>query len=383
MLTTLAHSQIEGKFTLSKLQFAAGEPIWLEFEMTNIGTDTLYFDAGSPYSFCGGYRLEVTQGNPIQHPSCSGGVGGSCPSVTHTFRGGAQLRDKLLLNYDHDLSQPARYHVRATRYVSTATTHDLAAMVNGRQTTLTDEFDIEITAPDDTILKTQLAPYVEQLKSPNEEVAREAARVLSSSSAAFLELTMLAMLDRPAMRQFAITGLRNINTPAAREALANIARSGIPKYSYEGDMAAKALSEMGDQEYFPLLKQIAESKPPDQSGEAVRYAATLGGDDAISWLASKLRDRDPIARGEVIWALAATGSRRAVPMLIDLLLSNDEHAPRAAEIALVQLTHRSVRDKYRSGAPIVAHQSWLRWWASHPDATVYGPKSCGEIQPLN
>jgi hypothetical protein len=73
MLTTLAHSQIEGKFTLSKLQFAAGEPIWLEFEMTNIGTDTLYFDAGSPYSFCGGYRLEVTQGNPIQHPSCSGG----------------------------------------------------------------------------------------------------------------------------------------------------------------------------------------------------------------------------------------------------------------------------------------------------------------------
>src|SRR3954462_3372074 len=137
-------------------------------------------------------------------------------------------------------------------------------MVNGRQTTLTDEFDIEITAPDDTILKTQLAPYVEQLKSPNEEVAREAARVLSSSSAAFLELTMLAMLDRPAMRQFAITGLRNINTPAAREALANIARSGIPKYSYEGDMAAKALSEMGDQEYFPLLKQIAESKPPDQ-----------------------------------------------------------------------------------------------------------------------
>src|SRR5262249_55969447 len=149
--------------------------------MTNTGTDTLYFNAGSPYAFCGGYRLEVTQGNPIQHPSCNIGLAGSCVTSTHSFRGGEQLRDKLLLNYDHDISQPGRYHVRATRYVSTATTDDLAAMVNGRQTRFTDEFDIEITAPDDARLKTQLAPYVEQLKSPNEEVVRETARVLSSS----------------------------------------------------------------------------------------------------------------------------------------------------------------------------------------------------------
>src|SRR4051794_23852425 len=200
MLTTVAHCQIEGKFTLSKRQFAAGEPIWLTFAMTNTGTDTLYFNAGSPYSFCGGYRLEVTQGNPIQHPSCNTGVGGSCGSGTHTFRGGEQLRDKLLLNYDHDLSQPGRYHVSATRYISTATTDDLAATVHGRQTTFTNEFDIEITAPDDATLKTQLAPYVEQLKSPNEEIVREAARVLSSSASAFLESTMLVMLDRPATR---------------------------------------------------------------------------------------------------------------------------------------------------------------------------------------
>ncbi|HET9743058.1 MAG TPA: HEAT repeat domain-containing protein [Terriglobales bacterium] len=384
MLTTFAHGQVEGKFTLSKLQFAAGEPIWLTLEMTNTGTETLYFDAGSPYSFCGGYRLEVNQGNPIRHPSCVGGVAGSCLSGSHTFRGGERLTEKLLLNYDHDLSQPGWYHVSATRYLSTATTDDLRAMVNGRQTKFTDEFDIEITARDDATLKAQLAPYVEQLKSPNEEVVREAARVLSSSAPAFLESTMLAMLDRPATRQFAITGLKNINSVAAREALAEIARSGISKYSYEADMATEALSEMGDQEYFPLLKQIAESKPPNQSGEAVRYAATLGGDDAIPWLASKLRDSNPIARGAVVWALAATGSRRAVPILIDLLLSNDEHLPETAEIALVQLTHRSVLpNKYTSGEPRVAHRSWVRWWTSHSDAPVYGPKSCGEIQPLS
>ena len=383
MLTTVAHGQIEGNFTLPKLHFATGEPIWLTFAMTNTGTGTLYFNAGSMYSFCGGYRLEVTQGDPIQHPSCNTGVGGSCASGIHAFRGGERLTDKLLLNFDHDLSQAGQYHIRATRYISTAATDDLADIVHRTPTTLTNEFDIEVTDPDDALLKTQLAPYVEQLKSPNEEVAQEAARVLSTSAPAFLESTILAMLDRPSTQLFAITGLKKINTLAAREALAKIARSGISNYSYEADAAAKALSEMGDQEYFPLLEQIAESKPPNQSGEAVRYAATLGGDDAIPWLASKLRDPDPIVRGEVIWALAATGSRRAVPMLIDLLVSSDEHLPQAAEIALVQLTHRSVSpDKYSSGTPIVAHQSWLRWWASHPDAPVYGPKSCGEIQPF-
>ena len=36
---------------------------------------------------------------------------------------------------------------------------------------------------------------------------------------------------------------------------------------------------MGDQEYFQLLKRIPESKPANQSGEAVRYVATLGGDE--------------------------------------------------------------------------------------------------------
>src|SRR5690348_16226366 len=96
MFTTVAHGQIEGKFTLSKLEFAAGEPIWLSFAMTNTGSETLHFNAGSTYSFCGGYRLEITQGNPNQHPSCNTGVGGSCPSGTHTFRGGERLTDKLL-----------------------------------------------------------------------------------------------------------------------------------------------------------------------------------------------------------------------------------------------------------------------------------------------
>jgi HEAT repeat protein len=158
----------------------------------------------------------------------------------------------------------------------------------------------------------------------------------------------------------------------------------LEKYSYEADMAARSLSEMGDKSYFPLLKEIAASKPPNQAGETIRYAATLGGDDAVPWVVSKLTDPDPFARGNVSWGLAATGSRRAVPILIDMLLSQDEHVAQAAENALVQLTHRSVSPAtYTSGKPALAHQKWMLWWTSHSDAPVFGPNTCGEIQPLN
>ena len=250
LLTTVAYGQIEGKFTLARSEFTAGEPIWLAFEMKNSGKDTVYFTAGNPYSFCGGYRLEVTEGVPVEHPSCATGMGGSCPSATHAFHSGKQLTDRLLLNYDHDLAKPGRYHVKATRYVQTAITDNLAAMVDGDGTKIEQEFDIEITAPDDAALHVELAPYVEQLKSSNEQYVREAARVLSSSAPVFLESTMLTMLDRPATRDFAIAGLQKINTTAARQALATIARSYIEKYLYEAGLAARALSEMGDRSSF-------------------------------------------------------------------------------------------------------------------------------------
>jgi HEAT repeat protein len=384
LLTAVAYGQVEGKFTLAKSELKAGEPVWLGFEMKNSGKETLYFLAGDPYSFCGGYRLEVTHGDPVQHPSCTNAVGGSCPSGTQIMREGDRVSDRLLLNYDHELTQPGQYHVKATRYVRTATTDDPAAMVHGHETTIEQEFDLDVKPRDDAALQAELAPYVEQLKSSNEAEVREAARVLSSSAPVFLESTMLAMLNQPATRIFAIAGLQKINTAAAREALARLARSSLESYSYEGARAAGALSEMGDRAYFPLLKEIADSKAPNQASEAIRDAATLGGDEAIPWLAAKLQDSDPFARGNVPWALAATGSRRAVPILIDLLLSKDDHAPEAAESALVQLTHHSLSPgTYTSGTPALAHQKYAQWWMSHPDAEVFAPKMCGEIQPLN
>jgi len=47
--------------------------------MKNIGTDTLYFHAGNPYSFCGGYQLEVT------HKASPFSIRGTEPGADGTF----------------------------------------------------------------------------------------------------------------------------------------------------------------------------------------------------------------------------------------------------------------------------------------------------------
>ena len=191
------------------------------------------------------------------------------------------------------------------------------------------------------------------------------------------------MLDRRVTKYFGIQGLGKINTVPAREALAKIAQTYTEKYSSQAELAAKELSATGDREYFPMLQRIAESKPPNQVGEAVRNAARLGDEQAVPWLTTMLGSSDPFARGNAFWGLADTGARKAVPIMIDLLASSDENGPRMAEIALVRLTHRSVApDKFVSGTTSGTHDRWMQWWLSHPDAPVYGPGECGEIQPL-
>jgi hypothetical protein len=385
VLAIAASAQLTGKFTIEKSRYSSGEPIYLQFEVTNTQRQTVFFEAGSPYSFCGGYQLQLNEGGALRNPSCSatGSGGGSCRSATHSLRYGVPERERVLLNYQDDLRRPGSYHLKATRYIRWAPTDDLIAMIHGISEKFESEFDIEITAPDEAKLRGQLAPYLADLKSPNEERMDEAARVLASAAPTFLEPTMLAMLHDDWLGHYAIEGLRRINTPTAREAVARIAETYMEKYSSQAELAVESLSEMGDRKYFPMLQHIVDSKPPNTVGETVRYAARLGGEQAIPWLGAMLRSPNPQARSSAVFALADTGSRKAVPMLIDLLLSSDQIVPSMAENALVKLTHRSVApEKYQSGTPAAAHDRWMQWWLAHNDAAVYGPKECGEILPL-
>jgi hypothetical protein len=78
-LSALAGSGLDGRFYLSKESYAAGEPVYLIFEVRNSRTQPLNIRTANPFSFCGGYTIEVDGSKNQKHLGCFEGKGGSVP----------------------------------------------------------------------------------------------------------------------------------------------------------------------------------------------------------------------------------------------------------------------------------------------------------------
>jgi HEAT repeat protein len=92
------------------------------------------------------------------------------------------------------------------------------------------------------------------------------------------------------------------------------------------------------------------------------------------------------SRANGVMALPQTGSRRAVPILIELLRNPNPDIGRLASIGLIHLTHRSPFEAGRwfIDPPSNEYQDWFRWWMVRGDgAPVYGPSQCGVIEHLD
>jgi len=144
--------------------------------------------------------------------------------------------------------------------------------------------------------------------------------------------------------------------------------------------AAQNLGKTHDPAWFPLLLEVA-----DQHGAMyLSYAAESGGEGAISTLLARLHSPEPNTRSAAIYALGQTGSRAAVPLLINLLMSQGDqkdadrqNAAITANGALMQLTH-VYAEQGSDGTSIPSlYARWQEWWrTSGPTATIYRPGEC-------
>jgi HEAT repeat protein len=385
-LTSTASAQLEGRLYLDKDEYQVGEPIYLLFDLTNNSTEPMQAVIGSSYSLCGGYRIEISSDPSADLSSCSPlGSGGSCISGGWAIAPAETRHDKVLLNYEHDLSKAGIYSVRASRtlnYGSPASA--LADLNSGVQIKTESLFHIVVEDGNPENLLETFQPYVADLHSNDEERQREAARVIGSLAPPFLEDTILYMLDSAVTRPFALIGLRHLNTSRSREALAKIVQ-GTSGYSYDKEQAIKYLSEMEDKKYFSLLLDEAKKQEPNQATDYVLAAAQLGGEDAMPYVASLASSSDAFSRANGLMALPLTGSRRAVPVLIDLLRSPDVDLARLASIGLIRLSHRSPLEagQWFSNSASNEHANWISWWRLRgDDAPIYGPSQCGKIEAL-
>ena len=386
LLASTASAQLEGRIYLDKDQYQTGEPVYLRFDLKNNGKEPMQVVSGNSYSYCGGYQIELSSDQSADTSSCASlGSGGSCGSGGWIIEPGETRQDKVLLNYAHDLSKAGIYDIRASRTLNYGPpAAGLAIRNNGIPVKADGVFHIRVEDGNAENLIPVFQPYVDDLHSKDEERQQEAARVLGSLAPPFLEDTILSMVDSPATRPFAMIGLRHLNTFRSREALAGIVQ-GTLGYSYVKEQAIKYLSEMEDKKYFPLLLDEAKKQEPNQARDYVLAAAQLGGEDAMPYVSSLLISSNNFSRANGIMALPQTGSRRAVPILIDFLQSPDLAEARLASIGLIRLTHRSLfqSGQWFSDSPSNEYSDWTAWWLlGGSNAQTYGPSQCGRVEPL-
>jgi len=112
-------------------------------------------------------------------------------------------------------------------------------------------------------------------------------------------------------------------------------------------------------------------------------AAEAGGAEAVPVLSGELMDESNMNRQSAVRALYMTGSRDAVPVLIELLRVPDARLNKSAEFGLEVLTHRTAAERPESIPPEVRYIKWAHWWMTHgASATIYKYDQCGERLPL-
>ncbi len=375
-----ASAQLSGRFYLDKSTFAVGEPVLLYFEVTNDGTEPVNIFQADPYSFCSGYQVKLHSGSE-SNISCSPyGFAGSCFSSDAPLPAGKKHVERLLLNFEHDLSSPGEYSVEVSRALPSASAK--LEYYEAPKDTLEVRDALHFTVDANATLESKtLQPWVEQLRSRDASKRREAARTLASIAPLQLEDTLLTFADVAEFRPFAPLAFHRSNTARSMAALASLVKKAQPG-SNEHSESAQYLAASGDQQWFPLLQEVAIENA--QNSIYPDYAATLGGEKMLPTLISlqNSSNREFVAVSAV-GAMGFTGSRAAVPILIELLKNPDTDMADRARYALRLLTHHSVSED-NADSPQSEYPAWSRWWALQgSSAPIYKPSDCGEVTRLH
>jgi len=272
---------------------------------------------------------------------------------------GSSKSEAILLNFDHDLATSGDYEIQASRMLSyaDATMDYFRAPKETIQTQTTLYFRVD---PDLTTNPATLQVFVDQLRSSDSITRSEAARALASIAPASLENILLTFADNEEFQQFAPRAFHRLNTARSMAKMAELLSKTHPG-TYTHMKAAEYLAETGDTKWFPLLLEIARSNA--KNGSYVMYAAELGGDAILSTLADLLRSPEKeFTRLNAISGFGLTGSRNAVPILLEVLKGTDATTIGYAEHSLEILTHRTA-DQSRRNDLSLAYQKWSQWWA--------------------
>jgi hypothetical protein len=377
-----ARGQLQGQISTAKNLYLAGEPIYIHFEVTNVGKDAVEYSAGDPYAEgCGAYSLKVSNGPALAHPSCTPVKADACDTSDQILAAGETVRQNILVNYAHQVTTPGNYEIHAVQVMKYRLLTGAGVRSEDRKDfKLEKTLQIQVVRGDADALQAIYRVYVRNLSSQDDEIQREAERAIISGAMPWLEDTIVGMVRQYRSREFALLGLRNLNTERARGELAKIVQNSS-ELTPENEMAVEYLGQMGDKKYFPMLRDLAKKVEASQGRQYVLAAAELGGDDAVPYLKELVGSSDVNARANGVAGLGVTGSREAVPVLIEALKAGNADLAQPTGNALTGLTHRRVSAEGDARGEQAG--KWAAWWSAQgSSAKVYGPRECGEVEEV-
>jgi HEAT repeat protein len=114
------------------------------------------------------------------------------------------------------------------------------------------------------------------------------------------------------------------------------------------------------------------------------YAAELGGEKMLPVLVALEKSPDTkFTHLNAVMAMGSTGSRAALPLLLEQLKSPDVDTSDRANYGLQLLTHHIAFQHQQAPNREAEYIKWSRWWeregATDP---IYKDTECGDIVPL-
>jgi hypothetical protein len=375
-----AFAQVSVEARLEKQQYIEGEPIFVTFEVTNVGGEPVRYN---PYG--GDVSLRTTDSGLRAQPNMYGcfaslGVmGRSVRWISHRpdlAPGERFLFSRLLRDYD----------LKAGVYKLDVAGSAGVDWRNGEDEVPGDSFDrrldLSIARADGEALERIFFPYVNDALSSDHSRAQAAREVIFEHAPSFLEslIARFAFEDDSRVSESAIEALGRIGSDSSRVILRQLFQETMQPFRRSKVVGALALiGHRDDQSLFANVLQEPSIDTGTKSAAAFGLGR-IGGDRSVEYLESALPTINAEARGDIATALGITRSRMAIPVLIGM--ATDPSIDYRHCSALTTLTHKDWCGI--DGQDMDRQEIWTRWWrANRNSVQIYGPDQCPEeIDPL-
>ena len=361
--TVVRGQALAGRFYPEKQTYFVGEPVFIDFEITNTGDQPAWIDPRmgepciepDPIEVVGakhhGFGWDTSFG-------CFGGVWGNCPGGAIELKPGAKHTAHIFLSAGFRLDHPGTYQVRARRSVPIYPSGVIGAPRTAATKDFSSDFQITLVQGSEEELKAAFQPYVEDASTPDQGDHWVAIWAIDEMAPAFLEDLVLRLADTP--NRANPEALFRLNTPRSKQKLAELAEQSNNGALQQG--AIRALAKTRDRNYLPVLIRIA-GKSTDGNRDFAIQGAGLFGEDAIPFLVSMLSNPDVDARIAAARGLGLTGSRSAVSILIGALQNPDDEVHREVTQSLAELTHHSItKEPWNEPPSADEYRRWHNWW---------------------